>query len=186
MGEISPPSSWHETDLSPLGIQQVETLAAELENIPIDVIFSSDARRARKTAEIVAAERGLVINTSDRLRETSAGETSQVFKDLTPEEKLSFCLDAKNETYEEAGLRFVAFIRELSVNFEGLAVLIVSHGALMKALLINIGFATLDELPGGSIENAGYVTVESDGSNILLKDTHGVHKSAVSNISDHQ
>ena len=177
MGECLHPSSWHESDLSPLGIQQIKNLSTRLKNVHLDAIFSSDARRARKTAEILATERGLVINVSERLRETSAGETSQAFHDLTYEDKLSFCLDAENESYEKAARRYVTFIQELSVHYDGLAILIVSHGALMKALLISIGFATLNELPKGSIENAGYVVIESDSANIFLKDTHGIHKS---------
>jgi broad specificity phosphatase PhoE len=133
----------------------------------------------------LAAERGLAINISERLRETSAGETSQAFHDLTHEDKLSFCLDAENESYEKAARRYVTFIQELSVHYDGLAILIVSHGALMKALLISIGFATLNELPKGSIENASYVVMESDSTNIFLKDTHGIHKSTTNNRANY-
>ena len=52
MSECLHPSSWHESDLSPLGIQQIKNLSTRLKNVHLDAIFSSDARRARKTAEI--------------------------------------------------------------------------------------------------------------------------------------
>lgn len=176
MDECIHPSSWHEINLSSLGVQQVEDLSTKLENIHLDAIFSSDAKRARRTAEILVAGRQLPVNTSDRLRETSAGETTQAFWDLTYEQKLSFCLDAKNESYIEAALRLTIFMHELAAQYTGLAILIVSHGALIKALLINIGFATPSELPSGSIENASYIIAESHGTNILVKDTHGIHR----------
>jgi probable phosphoglycerate mutase len=181
MGEFTHPSTWHESDLTPLGIQQIKSLSTRLINVHFDAIFSSDARRARKTAEILATERGLAINISKRLRETSAGETSKAFHDLSYEDKLSFCLDAENESYENAARRYVAFIQELSAHYGGLAILIVSHGALMRALLISIGFATLKELPKGSIENAGYTVLESDSKNIFLIDAYGIHKSTTAN-----
>lgn len=55
--------------LTPTGEKQARELAAELESVNFDVIFSSDLLRARRTAEIIALERKLAVKTSQLLRE---------------------------------------------------------------------------------------------------------------------
>lgn len=43
--------------------------------------------------------------------------------------------------------RFLTFIQELATTYQGFSILVVSHGALMKSLLMKIDLATFDELP---------------------------------------
>jgi len=180
-------SLWHDSDLTSLGVEQATSLSVKLQDIHFDAVFSSDARRAQRTGEIIAARHQLPVSTSDRIRESSAGNLYSIFfgrnstvpdtfQQLSHQEKVNFRLSRDMETFEEAALRFLAFIQELEAAYKGLSVLVVSHGALMKSLLMKIGFATFDELPKGSIENTAYAVLETDASDFFLKATSGIHK----------
>ena len=61
-------------DVTEKGRAQAETTAAFLKNEKIDVIYSSDLIRAYSTAKPIAEDRGLKINTSEKLREIYAGK----------------------------------------------------------------------------------------------------------------
>ena len=61
-GRIDPP-------LSERGRAQAARLAARLTPIPLNAVWSSDLRRARETAEVVAAAKGLQVGVDARLRE---------------------------------------------------------------------------------------------------------------------
>ena len=60
-------------DLSTKGIRQVELLADYLADEPIDVIYSSDLRRAARSAEIIASRLGKKVITRPELREINYG-----------------------------------------------------------------------------------------------------------------
>jgi alpha-ribazole phosphatase len=64
-----------DVELSPLGVRQAEALAARLASEQLDQIVTSDLRRARKTAECIAARHPDVPLSLDAdLREISMGE----------------------------------------------------------------------------------------------------------------
>ena len=75
-------TEWNEIGLiqghsdSPLtaqGITQAKELAKKLKNVKFDLIFSSDLLRAKRTAEIIALEHKLFVQTSKLLRERDFG-----------------------------------------------------------------------------------------------------------------
>jgi broad specificity phosphatase PhoE len=53
---------------------QAENLARELKHIKFDKVFSSDLARAKQTAEIIALEHKLSVETSKALRERNFGK----------------------------------------------------------------------------------------------------------------
>src|SRR5258706_4066259 len=60
--------------LSKNGKLQAQILAGELKKISFEFIFSSDLLRAKRTAEIVALEHKLAVQTAKVLRERSFGK----------------------------------------------------------------------------------------------------------------
>lgn len=62
--------------LNDTGLAQAQALGAYLaaQGVRIDVLYSSDLRRAMQTAEAVAGPLGLKIHTDERLREVDLGE----------------------------------------------------------------------------------------------------------------
>src|SRR3989344_2130504 len=59
--------------LTKKGINQAKLVGKALKNVYFNAIFSSDTLRASKTAEIIAMERNLAINTTELLRERNFG-----------------------------------------------------------------------------------------------------------------
>lgn len=186
-GKVQNPSLWNESDLTALGIKQAKLLAAKLQNTNFDAIFSSDFRRAHRTAEIIATGRGIEIATSERLRESSAGNLHQIYSDqnsdtwksfsrLTEQEKATLKINGMAESFNEAASRFLSFVTELVSIYPGSSILIVSHGALMKSFLMKVGYGVFDDFPKGSIENTGYAIVEGDGHNFHVRNVSGIHK----------
>ncbi len=62
-----------DTQLSPLGIQQSEALAAPFRTVPVDAIYASPLSRAMETARPLAELLKLKVHTDDRLKELNAG-----------------------------------------------------------------------------------------------------------------
>ena len=60
--------------LNSCGVTQAHTLSASLVDASLDAVYASDLRRARMTAEPLAASRQLNLELRDGLREISAGD----------------------------------------------------------------------------------------------------------------
>lgn len=165
-----------------------------MEGIHFDAIFSSDLGRSVQTAEILNVNRQLEINTTKLLREnffgTYEGKPAKVFladnkklfekrKQLSDAEKMRFKYEPTQESDQEAAIRMITFLREIGATYGGKTVLVVSHGSIMRSFLKHLGFAKYEELPGGAIENAGYIVVESDGIDFFIKETKGVNKQKI-------
>lgn len=180
-----------DSNLTKKGIEQAKLLAKKFKNIKLDAIFSSDLIRAKKTAEIIALEHKIAVRTKEILRERNFGklegrredEIKEELKDLflkfekaKHEEKLKFRYVPDMESDEELISRLITFLREIAVAYSGKTVLVVSHGGMMRTLLIHLGYGTYDELPPGSVENTGYAKILSDGIDFFIDETAGVTK----------
>jgi broad specificity phosphatase PhoE len=68
---------WADPPLSPLGEEQARAAAAEMAGVHLDGVVSSDLRRARRTAEIIADHLGLApVEGEPGLRERDVGQWS--------------------------------------------------------------------------------------------------------------
>lgn len=173
------------------GAKQAEIRKQEFESIKFDGVFSSDLVRAKRTAEIIAAERQLAINTRELLRERHFGdwegkpeegplqiirESLEKIKNSTDFEKRQLSFISGFENDNEITSRMLIVLREIAAAYLGQTILVASHGSIMRALLCHLGFGTYDELPPGCIENTGYFILESDGVDFFIKQTVGVTK----------
>ena len=160
-----------DSPLTEEGAKQAEERKFDFSGIKFDAVFSSDLIRAKRTAEIISAERQLAVNTTKLLREVNFGdwegrkesevliENQDLFdklKTLSDKEKDEFKFNPGYENDNEVSARFITFIREIAVAFLGKQVLVGTHGSIMRAFLKHIGFGTYDELPAGCIINTGY------------------------------
>lgn len=170
--------------LNKKGEEQAQELRQELESIHFDAIFSSDLLRAKRTAELLNLERQLIIETTGALRERSFGKYQGKQMDEAHEKLYHLLENYKNhphligsgvETNEEMVGRAITFIREISVAYPGQTVLLVSHGGLMRTLLLHLGYCTTKQFPPfGSIKNLAYIKLLSDGSDIEVEETSGI------------
>ncbi|MDO8573834.1 MAG: histidine phosphatase family protein [Candidatus Daviesbacteria bacterium] len=173
-----------ETDI-PLngeGIKQAETMASNLKHIKFDAVFSSDLIRAKKTAEIIAVEKNLAIETTKLLRERRYGKFNgkpwllmkkyyDEWENLSKNERAQYKPYKGYETDEEAVGRLITFLRETSVACAGKTILVVAHGGLMRVFLNHLSKETYLT---GSVSNLAYIKLESDGVDFFIKELKGI------------
>lgn len=164
--------------LTEIGTEQAKLLAKELEHIHFDAIVSSDFIRAKQTAEIIASEKNISLILSAQLRERNMGtfegkylKTKKDYLDLsrwfaktnnTKRRKIGV------ENDDEVMDRLLTFFRETAMQYQGKTLLLVTHGSLMKALLVHLGFAQHDQIPAGAVKNASYIELQTDGIDFSL------------------
>jgi len=176
-----------DSPLTQNGLKQAAMLAESLKPIHFDAIFSSDLLRAKRTAEIAQLERKLAVQTTVLLREHNydayegkkVDEVKEALKEsfaeyerLSDQEKFRYRLIPDGETDEEIVARFITFLREVAVTYAGRNVLVVSHGGIMSAFLVHIGFGSQEKV---RIANTGYFKLRSDGIEFFIDETVGIH-----------
>jgi broad specificity phosphatase PhoE len=128
--------------LTALGLRQAAELAEELADVPLDAVYSSDLRRARETAEAVAAPRGQTVVVLPELREVDVGSWSGLTraeaKGRFPQAFRRWADGGQGwddgETYEHMAERVVEAVRDLAAGHAGGTLLVVSHGGPIRAL----------------------------------------------------
>ncbi len=118
--------------LSKRGIEQAKKLALRLKHKKIDVIYSSDLKRASDTAkEIARYHKKIPINFVQELRETDLGSlTGKCSKDID--------FDYRPDDVESAASmqkRAKKILNEVYNNYPNKTVLFVGHNGINKALI---------------------------------------------------
>lgn len=123
-----------DTDLNERGRAQARELASELADVDLDAVYSSDLRRARETAEIATAGRGLEVRLDGDLRERSFGS----WEGLTRSEVAERFPDLEHhdgESDDQVRDRVLAAVHRIVDAHPGEEVLVVvSHGGALNAL----------------------------------------------------
>lgn len=128
--------------LTEAGRAQSQELADRLAETQLEAVYSSDLQRARETAEIVAATRGLEVTVLPDLREVDVGSWSGLTR---PEAEERFP-DAyrrwvaggegwdDGETYEQLSKRVLRAVQTIAADHPGDRVLVVAHGGSIRAV----------------------------------------------------
>lgn len=133
-----------DTPLSDLGRQQAHRVGKRLRRYPITQIISSDAQRAMDTARVVGSYLRLAPAPHPGLRESDigvwAGLTTPEIKARFPDEWAAMNARADvrrggGETYSELRARTLAVAQEVAARYHGQNILLVSHGASIRALI---------------------------------------------------
>ncbi len=175
------------TGLVEKGKEQAMELGKKLKDIDFAAVFSSDLLRARQTAELIIEGRNLEVSTHKELRERSFGSIDnkndkefihlfQALKDVSDDEYWKWKIVDDMESAQEAFGRFFNALKKISKKYLGKEILIVSHGTVMRSLLVYLGYGSFKELPTNSLQNTGYIKLKSDGENFIIEDTWGVNK----------
>lgn len=130
--------------LTKLGENQANLAAKALNDVHIDRVFSSTLDRAYYTALPFAESRGLEVTRIPEFIERDCGEwTGKSFEEierLFPEERMLWKSDSINltitsgESSRDMIKRIGNAVDTLAKENEGLTVLVVSHGGVIKAL----------------------------------------------------
>ena len=141
------------------GHEQSRQLVADLEDYPIDAIYTSDLRRARETARLLSQNKGIAIQADPRLREINLGVwegltrqeiEKSYLKELEERRKDQFNVAApEGETGAQVQQRSLAAIRDILSRHPTGSVAIVAHGytlAVVRAYFSSTPFERVREL----------------------------------------
>jgi broad specificity phosphatase PhoE len=128
--------------LTEKGREQAHALAARLAHIDLDAVYSSDLRRARDTAEVVADSQGLEVFARPDLREVDVGswsgltraEAEERFPEGFARWKLGFPGWEDGESYEAMTDRVLEAVKSIAADNPEGRVLVVSHGGPIRAM----------------------------------------------------
>lgn len=151
--------------------------------------------RCVDTAALIAARQALAVTTTRLLRERKFGRFEgktadycrrklkkelDYFETLTDDEKFCHKVHPEVESTEEVVGRFLTFARQVAVSHLGKTILLVSHGGMMRGLLLHLGFASYHELGPGSVGNTAWFKLLSDGIEFWVKESSGLGLARVS------
>ncbi len=173
-----------DSSLTKKGIEEIRHIAKKLKDIKFDYVFSSDLLRAKRTAEIIALEHKLEIQTTKLLRERKFGslegksnselQWEKRFDNLTNEQKYTYKHSPDIESDEEIVNRFLTFLREIAIGYPSKIILVVTHGGIIRTSLVKFGFGNYDNLRPGAVKNGAFVKLETDGTDFFVKEVSGI------------
>ncbi len=141
--------------LNQVGLLQAEKVAKRFEQEILDAIYSSDLRRARMTAEIIAARQRREVFFHQGLRERGYGPFEGKRWDEIPEFQAGYRSDLLTaegvESWREMRHRAVKALEEIAFRHAGQRVAVVSHGGTINAIL---SYLEGDEVPRYKLANA--------------------------------
>ena len=160
---------WSRYGLTEEGIRQVNAAKEKLIDKNIEKIFSSDLKRARETAEIIAEFLGLPVTFSPQFRETNNGVLAGMLKAEAKEKYPELYWSALDWTQAYPGgespeafyTRIEKAWREFKTNTKNKTVLLVSHGGVMNVILcIEKNILYTNKEMRFQISNAGIVCIK--------------------------
>ena len=150
-------------DLSALGFRQAKLASKFFDTLDIDVIYSSDLCRAYNTVKPTADKKGLIIHTSEKLREIYAGEwEGRTIDDLWDNYTDSFSVwknDIGNsicdngESVSALQNRINAEVNRIVEENKGKKILIATHATPIRVLS-----CIWNGVPVGNAKNFSWVT----------------------------
>ena len=138
---------WADPPLNRAGREQAVQLGETLAERGIELVVSSDLRRAAETAEIAAARFGLPVELDARLREVDVGEWSGLTSaEVAARYPEGFRRRREGRTGWERGEelgtmaeRVVSSLLEIAARHPRRRVLVVTHGGPVRAVLAACG-----------------------------------------------
>ena len=136
---------WLDTDLSETGLQQSAALGQRFRELPVDAVYSSDLRRAMRTAQAICDAKNLPLQTDPALRELNLGDWSGRTNEEIAEkysENLALYRTSPDlwkapdgESYAQLRQRMDDAMKKIAAKHPGQRVAVVSHGGSIKMLL---------------------------------------------------
>ncbi len=133
-----------DTDLTPRGIVQARLAGEELKNFPIEKIYTSDLRRAYRTAYVIGDILGIEPIIDERLREMNFGEWEGLAYEYIYQNHIEdfhnwlknpvACPLPSQEDIKEFESRIKDFLQEIKKQKEE-NILIVAHGGSIQGII---------------------------------------------------
>jgi broad specificity phosphatase PhoE len=128
--------------LTERGRAQAAALAERLDPTRLEVVYTSDLRRARQTGSVVAERQGVPVKTRQDLREVDVGswagltrqEAAERFPEAFERWEHGYPGWTDGETYEQMTERVVAAVLEIAAKHSDRPALVVTHAGPIRAL----------------------------------------------------
>ena len=153
------------SDLSEVGMGQIQALGELMKNVSFDHIYSSDSLRARQTAEAITQYSGHTLQFDQRIREKNLGVfeglTSTEAKERHPEIYRLFKTAGANYVIDEGEStqqlleRALEFIEEIRLRHPQERVVMVTHGGVVRVLMKHALGLSIDAPTRFIIKNTG-------------------------------
>ncbi len=129
--------------LNEVGLSQAEALATRLENWPIDILYSSDLKRASMTATVLGKQLGKEPILDAQWRERRLGQFEGLtraeiltqFPEVVPKDKGGIVDVPGGEEYLQVHKRASQAFEQLLERHENQTAAVVSHGGLLNSML---------------------------------------------------
>ena len=151
------------------GLKQAKQLASQLNGRPFDAVYSSDLKRALKTAEMLQYGRDIPLQIDVRLREICFGEwEGEVFSEMYAKYPERFAQSRANpaiimapggESVAQVAARTTSFANDVSALYPLGKVLVVTHGMALATLFCRANGLSLTEAHKMVPENATPVEI---------------------------
>jgi uncharacterized phosphatase len=154
--------------LNDFGRQQAADAVAVLAGTSWDAIVSSPLSRARETAEIIAAGRGIELGPSyDELIERNYGDgegaTAEIIAERWPDRQYPGL-----ESLDSVVARAKLALDEIAADYGSKNVVIVCHGTLIRYTLASLAGRPFDSIRNGSV--ATFELVDSEWRVLTVND----------------
>jgi probable phosphoglycerate mutase len=177
-----------DTELNDMGIKQAEFVANRLAKENIDVLYTSSLKRAKATAQRIAAQTNIELKELHEFREIRLGpwegltliEINEKYADhykIYRENPTDFNMPGA-ETFLQVSERFCNAIHNIVAENMDKKIVIVSHGAAIKAAIISILGIDISHYNKFRIDNASISIL-----NFSDKYHNGVVVECLNNIS---
>jgi len=166
-------------ELNECGLLQTKAIAQRLSAEKIDVIYSSMLQRAYLTAEAIACRHNMKVIKNSALNEINFGTwEGMTFEEMKNDPE--YDLDGWRNTPHiarfpgEGNLRAVqeramAFINEVLVEDKGKNILVVSHGGILKTIILGLLGISLEAYNKFFITNVSLSTIIVDDDRTYIK-----------------
>ena len=174
-------------DLTELGHKQAECTAEYLKNEKIDVIYSSDLKRAWNTAEHIAAKKDLSIIADSELREIFAGEwENKLFCDLETDfsedfkcwrEDIGNSAPTGGESVKALYNRIITELLRIAKMYDGETVCIATHATPIRMACVKARGLSVEQAKDVEwVKNASVTVIDvEDGSFTMVKEGYCEH-----------
>lgn len=174
------------TELSENGVAQAKEIGQLLQNVKIDLAFSSPTSRAKATAEYILSEMNLncLLHFDERLHERWYGpfegaseskyagikkkEETDIAALQTFFEKFHYRPHPEMESMQEIYFRACQFILQIGEQYQGKNILVATHNGVMKALFMADAFHN-----GFNVE---YFTFDLGNCSVLIVEVDSYEK----------
>ena len=152
-GELTTSREWRyvghlDVDLNETGVEQMKKIGDRLQHEQVDVLFSSDLQRTRKSAEIIGGKIGLTPQANPAFREINLGEWEGLTRDEIVakfpadfeerSQNLPYFRIRNGESFADLKDRVIKQIEIVLNEYKGKNIALIAHGGVNRVIITHV------------------------------------------------